>query len=504
MPLLTTSPQPLRRKERFTYPNRLPPAFWDKLSEVPLTKNAIRELERRNTEESLHTQFLGTPPPRRPIMQRSVTQYLNRIRRFARRGGPNLSGLRGYRCRPSIASRAAMNNNLQSHLGRRKRGSADALESAPTPPRASTKKTSPYDRAFQQILIDYGIYPNKYRYPNEQTPPPPENLEEIIQVMAQPRLSLSPLFLTQRDFEDFTQKDADAYNEAQVMTSILPIIEGDVRNGRSVAGQILLTNLEDPTVDLLIPGNPDRYYGARPEQLDRRVRIQLGKHIMPSTQHDLPIVPNFFLNVKGPKGSPEVAENQACYDGVLGARGLNSLQAYSDSDLDSSSKAYTLTSTYQKGLLKIYASYPLPRADPGMRREYAMMQVNAYALTGNIDNFRIGVSAYRNARDWAKQKRDEAIQRANETVVRDERDILSSSSHYNLHNTTVKSTDCGIYMLGFVREFLQTPRKFAEAIENGQRLDWDINESVLRKDIRANLAAACEAAVTRVSSGLPK
>ncbi|KAI0203077.1 hypothetical protein F4808DRAFT_449390 [Astrocystis sublimbata] len=383
MPSPTTSPQPLRRKERFTYPNRLPPAFWDKLSEVPLTKNAIRELERRNSKESLHAQFLGTPPPRRPITQRSVTQYLNCIRRFAKRGGPDLSGLRGYRCGPSIASRAAMNNNLQSYLGHRKRGSADALESIPTPPRASTKKTSP-------------IYPNRYRYPNGQTPPPLENLEEIMQ--------------------DFIQKDADAGKEAQVMTTILPLIEGIVEDGRLVAGQVPFTNLRDPTDNLLVPGNPDRYYGARPEQLDRRVRTQLGKHIVPSTQHDLPIVPNFFLNMKGPDGTSAVAENQACYDGALGARGLNSLQAYSDPDLDSSNKAYTLTSTYINGTLKIYASYPLSRADPGIRREYAMMQVKAYALTSDIDAFRIGVSAYRNARDWAKQKRDEAIQRANETV----------------------------------------------------------------------------------------
>ncbi|KAI0201878.1 hypothetical protein F4808DRAFT_469180 [Astrocystis sublimbata] len=417
MPSPTTSPQPLRRKERFTYPNRLPPAFWDKLSEVPLTKNAIRELERRNTKESLHTQFLGTPPPRRPITQRSVTQYLNRIRRFARRGGPDLSGLRYY-CGPSIASRAAMNNNLQSHLGRRKRGSADALESAPTPPRASTKKTSPYDRAFQQLLIDYGIYPDNYEYPNGQRLPPPENLEEIMEEIIKPRPSLSPSQFSQEDFQQFQRANARARQEWQAISDVLPIIEGEVRYSSCVSGQIPFTNLEDLTDNLLVPGNPDRYYGARPEQLDRRVRIQLGKHIVPSTQHDLPFVPNFFLNVKGPKGSPEVAENQACYNGALGARGLNSLQAYSDPDLDSSNKAYTLTSIYQKGFLKIYASYLLPRADPGMRREYAMMQVKAYALTSDIDAFRIGVSAYRNARDWAKQKRDEAIQRANETVLR--------------------------------------------------------------------------------------
>lgn len=67
---------------------------------------------------------------------------------------------------------------------------------------------------------------------------------------------------------------------------------------------------------------------------------------MSSTQHDLPIVPNFFLNAKGRNGTPGVAELQAWYDGALGAGGMNGLQIYAN--LDSDNKAYTLTSTYLK------------------------------------------------------------------------------------------------------------------------------------------------------------
>ncbi|KAJ3579925.1 hypothetical protein NPX13_g640 [Xylaria arbuscula] len=171
--------------------------------------------------------------------------------------------------------------------------------------------------------------------------------------------------------------------------------------------------------------------------------MQLNKHIVPSTQHDLPIVPNFFLNVKGPDGTFAVAGRQACYDGALGARGMNSLQRYGDPELDADDKAYTLTSTYYEGYLNIYATYPLSRASLGMRREYAMTQIKAYALTSDVDTFRIGVSAYRNARDWARRKRDEAIQRANETAARDRRDMLLSFSSCNLRDTTVKVDEDG-------------------------------------------------------------
>lgn len=37
-------------------------------------------------------------------------------------------------------------------------------------------------------------------------------------------------------------------------------------------------------------------------------------------------------------------------------------------------------------------------------------------MTRNLDTLRQGATAYRNARDWAKEQRDEAIRRANERV----------------------------------------------------------------------------------------
>lgn len=38
-----------------------------------------------------------------------------------------------------------------------------------------------------------------------------------------------------------------------------------------------------------------------------------------------------------------------------------------------------------------------------------MTQVDGWQLTGNINSFRRGAAAYRNARDLAKQFRDDAI-----------------------------------------------------------------------------------------------
>ncbi|KAI1260076.1 hypothetical protein F5Y18DRAFT_442176 [Xylariaceae sp. FL1019] len=213
------------------------------------------------------------------------------------------------------------------------------------------------------------------------------------------------------------------------MSSVVPLIEGETRDGRSVCGNVPLTNLEPLTDGSLVPGNPDRYYGARPEQLDQRVKAELSRLIVPSTQHDLPIIPNFFLAAKGPDESAAVAERQACYDGALGARAICSLLQYSDAEPVPDDKAYTITCTYYAGTFKMYTSHRLPPDCTGGPYEYVMTQINSYSLTGDVETFRQGAAAYRNARDWAKWQRDEAINKANEKVKRDDRKGSKTGSH---------------------------------------------------------------------------
>lgn len=118
--------------------------------------------------------------------------------------------------------------------------------------------------------------------------------------MVQPRLSLPPSKFGEEDFERFVQAGADASQEKQVSELVIPSLEGRIEDDKCRSGRIPYTNLEPLTDGTLKPGNPDIYYGARPEQLSRQVRTELSGHIIPSTQHDLPLVPNFFLAAKGP------------------------------------------------------------------------------------------------------------------------------------------------------------------------------------------------------------
>ncbi|PVH91139.1 hypothetical protein DM02DRAFT_620670, partial [Periconia macrospinosa] len=229
-------------------------------------------------------------------------------------------------------------------------------------------------------------------------------------------------------YEQFVQADADASKEKQVSESVIPIVEGKIRDAKCRSGGIPFTNLDPLTDGTLKPGNPDVYYGARPEQLSRKVRDELSGDVIPSTQHDLPMVPNFFLAAKGPDGSLAVAGRQACYDGALGARGIHILRSYRQEEPTYDNNAHAITSIYHGGTLKMYTSHAAPPPSAGGRPEYHMTQLNTWGLTGNPAACRDGLRAYRNARDWCEEQRDEAIRQANERANSAEAETLISDA----------------------------------------------------------------------------
>lgn len=451
----TSQPQLKRQKPNHPTTGTQPPsAFWDNLSKLWLTKNSLRELNRRNSQPSSSQPRSQCRRARRPVTRnflaelkrgRRVTQSasdflrhgesgtLKDIKRFARNGGPDLSDLKGVSNTRYPPTSTGANDVLkfpepidplnhtmsssQSSPRGRKRNIASTLDTRPTTNTTNTKTTEssgPYSRNFQQKLIDGGVYPDEYEYPDGRVPPEPDNLEEINEILTQPRPSLSPSQFSNEKFKEFKRADAHVSKENKATKTVIPIIEGKITDDKCVEGDVLFTNLTPLTNDMLTAAKPDLYCGARPEQLNRRVRDELSGRIIPSTQDDLPIAPNFFLAAKGPDGSLAVAGRQACYDGALGARGMHSLQSYGQDEPTYDNNAYTVTSIYHGGTLKMYTSHPIQATNLEGRPKYCMNQLNTWGMTGNAETFRQGATAYRNARDWTKEQRDEAIKRANE------------------------------------------------------------------------------------------
>jgi hypothetical protein len=91
------SSAPYWRKGGFRSAEEANTAFWDNLSKVPLCRAALKELDRRNssTESPPSQPAVWADLPRSHQDRLELRRSAARLKRFARRGGPDLDGLRG-------------------------------------------------------------------------------------------------------------------------------------------------------------------------------------------------------------------------------------------------------------------------------------------------------------------------------------------------------------------------------------------------------------------------
>ncbi|KAL2870697.1 uncharacterized protein BJX67DRAFT_390487 [Aspergillus lucknowensis] len=396
------------RKHRAFHP---PPLFWDNLSRLWLTKSSLREANRRYRQASSRQDSSPYPYTFAPDFLRTCsTTCLQEIRKFSRCGGPDLSDIRNHPA-PSNFNEYSM----------------DPTSSNSAPPTAYTetkpKNTTVYDKHFEEHIENHGVYLPLSTYPDGTEPSEPENFAEIRMTLRNRRPSLTlPPDLLEREYERFARLNKNAADEQLVIKSILPVLEGKEKDGYQTGAGHPFKELAPLTDGTLAPAQPDFYHGARPNQLKSAIRKQLKNQIIPTTKRSRPIAPNFFIEVKGHDGSILVATRQACYDGALGARAMHSLQQFGNRDYDNN--AYAMASTYHAGCLGLYTIHPTRSRlndDPDHRTDYVMTQVGQWALHGSSETYKQGLTAYRNARDLAKEQRDRFIKQANERYEADRR-----------------------------------------------------------------------------------
>ncbi|KAL9076210.1 MAG: hypothetical protein Q9157_003745, partial [Trypethelium eluteriae] len=429
----------------------------DNSSPIPLEKRALKELRRINDQAARESRAkhqvhrpatrLATaewrrcnpsPKPLKPahtyLMNCGDEQYKN-LQSFARHGGPDLWELRGCQRSALYVSNILMDSG-QASLMSRSRDRQSTTEGG------ISKSLSAYNRTFQQILVDNHVYPPDYEHPGGIEAPEPENWDYINERLARPRPSLSPSKFSKEQHKAFKRLNSSAVKEGKVKRKVIPIIEGTVKDPRTESGEIPFTNLVPlVTTENLVSGNPDFYYGARPEQLDRRVREELGQFITPSTQHDQPILPNHFTAAKGPDGTAAVAERQATYHSYFGARGQLHLRNYGRGELQFDNNAYTVSTIYNSGTLSIFTNHPTPPKTPGGQPNYYMTRVRSFAMNDTPETWRDGAKYYRNSMDMAKEFRNEAIDTANEAIAnRDRAPVPVSAAITQLPSNTTNNT----------------------------------------------------------------
>lgn len=94
------SPRPHTKR-----PKRSASTYWDNLSKIWLTKDALEELCRRNNiQEKTHSRSYErrqpAPPPKpkerfvTDLLRDSSAEYINAVKKFSKSGGPDLTDLR--------------------------------------------------------------------------------------------------------------------------------------------------------------------------------------------------------------------------------------------------------------------------------------------------------------------------------------------------------------------------------------------------------------------------
>ena len=451
----TTTHRPRKKAKRYHQPRQeTNTAYWDSLSRVWLTPGALDELDRRNGQRASPVRPATTCTQDLVGDRGQLGNPSKDLLRSARHGGPDLRDLGGVSLLWKI-SRSLLTASLQYPEPSIRNSTAHVMPSNQSSSRtqsksrntlgdstgktttSKTKKTSPYDPNFEQNLVDNRIYPSHYDFPDDRVPPKPDNWKDINEKLKAPRSSLSPSRFSDDAFDIFVRSNSRALNEDAVMGDVFPVIQGTARIPS--AKNLIFGNLEPLTRGNLVDAKPDFYDGARPAQIDLRIRKELGSYITPATQGQAPALPNFFTEAKGPDGSAAVAKRQACFDGALGARGIHKLRSFeADPTLAYDNNAYTITSTYNDGTLKLYTTHLIQASDIEDSPEYHMTQLRGWLLTDTPETFRQGVGAFRNARDWANTQRHELIAAANSRVtgIPGETSTLEPSTH-NMSQSTM-------------------------------------------------------------------
>lgn len=263
------------------------------------------------------------------------------------------------------------------------------------------------DSNFGQHLIDYEIHGE------DSDLTKPNNWNELrSMVVARPR-QIIPSESYDAQYKAFRQATRENVHTRDVRKNIIPLIRGS--SPFYSDGGHSFQNIRDITDGGIAKVRPDFYDGVHYSLLEKKISTELCPFIRPLVAKITPVVPNFFGVFRGKESSASEVELLARYSGAIGARGIHRLRSFGVEDQETvyDNKAYTISATYYYGLLTLYAHRPIAPSVPGGLDRYRMTRIRKFDLEDDPDAFRKGVEALRNAREWAREKRDKLVAAAN-------------------------------------------------------------------------------------------
>ena len=216
-------------------------------------------------------------------------------------------------------------------------------------------------------------------------------------------------------YEVLIQVKKKVQTKNEVIKDIFPFIAGSSKFYSS--RYHTFGNLANLTNSNIVKHQSDIYDRAGASNLDPQILKELHIFFQLLAKKKYLVVLNFFGMFKGPKIEIYVGEQQAQYTGAIGARAIHMLRSFAveDPEMIYDKNAYTITATYQvrDGNLKLYAHHPIKPPVPDGSMEYRMTLIGCFPINLSLDDFRRELTAFRNAWEWAIQKRNECIVAAN-------------------------------------------------------------------------------------------
>ncbi|KAJ4392523.1 hypothetical protein N0V85_006984 [Neurospora sp. IMI 360204] len=273
-----------------------------------------------------------------------------------------------------------------------------------------SKRSSAYDPEFATILRECGIYP-------DGDPSLLANLEELRRER-DVRPSLAPSVYPDERVQYYMDENANAITELDTERMVARAFLGESPLPKS--GNIPWSNLSSMTEHQTIAPQPDLYYGFRLDDIDLLLRKRLSSLIIPSVRDGAPGAPYLVFETKGREGNLEVLKRQATYVAAAAARAQFALESFGlDQPVyDNRVLAHAWTYAGGQGLLTHYGMR-VSAPGPGTSREgYHMTLIKRYYVTDSKEQYRAGITAFRNCRDEAYKAAQARLDTAHERLRR--------------------------------------------------------------------------------------
>ena len=316
--------------------------------------------------------------------------------------------------------------------------------------------SSAFDPMFRQELTDRGI--SDQQYPPQQ----PKNLNIIQDAIEKRRGSESP---SVEEFYDYSRDVQACRNEASVRLLPFESFFGfkRMKDGHQSVSHEIWANLEPVGGYTSVRPKPYWGEGLQLSEIPRWIRDDLGRLVTPI--EDGPAFINFTVELKGPRGSMDVAHHQSRHEGAICAR------SYYEYDTKVRGKGNESLGIAQAGSVQFNGNivsadiyWPSEECHDEFGPKYHMTRViSHYVRTSNFEDFKRARREIRNFRDYFYDKREELRKNLQSLIhlpmTRSNSSIVPEDFNNQIMNSQVKATRSPTYVQALSEEIAASGNK---------------------------------------------